>query len=112
MNRLLLIGKGISEINRNILDNQKMLLGFFRSVAPYLISDVSPSLESQSSIQNRNVNDTEEYESLDAEPHCPASSGVMRRFGTVLITVRNSPPYTDWSVSNYRIGTLANYAEY
>ncbi|KAH9043698.1 hypothetical protein EDB85DRAFT_1911769 [Lactarius pseudohatsudake] len=70
-------GKGITDQDRNILSNQVLILGFLRSAAKFLVSGPVP--QSQPSRKRK-----------------PQTAGHAR--GTILITLRNVSPYTEWDV--------------
>ncbi|KAL5494682.1 hypothetical protein ACEPAI_143 [Sanghuangporus weigelae] len=106
-------GKGITDQDRNILSNQILLLGFLRSVASFLVTGPIPSvhaprkrkrrLEDEKSDddddeerQAQNEDDMSEVEDLQGE--ALNSVNHTRSRGTVLITLRNVPPYSDWNL--------------
>ncbi|KAG8859449.1 hypothetical protein FRB91_007849 [Serendipita sp. 411] len=86
-------GKGITDQDRNILSNQELIVGFLKS-APHVLapglSNVIPP------IKRRQPEDESEQESEGEmiEEDTPKAS----RKGVVLITLRDSPPYTLWNV--------------
>ena len=83
-------GKGIADQDRNILSNQVLLLAFLRSAAHLLRTGPVPSVQSSRKRKAKENSDDEEA-SADEEP----SEAVQTR-GTVLVTLRNVPPYTLW----------------
>jgi 25S rRNA (uracil2634-N3)-methyltransferase len=85
-------GKGITDQDRNILSNQILILGFLRSAAKYLVRGPAPELQS-SRKRNRPSSDDDEWTDGDNDQEIDG-----RARGTVLITLRNVPPYTEWSV--------------
>jgi 25S rRNA (uracil2634-N3)-methyltransferase len=86
-------GKGITDQDRNILSNQILILGFLRSAARYLVRGPTPQLQ-PSRKRNRHSSDDDD-ECTDGD-NDQAIDGRAR--GTILITLRNVPPYTEWSV--------------
>jgi len=89
-----LLGKGIADQDRNILANQVLILGFFRSAAKILQVGRQPCLTGSSKGKNWRDDDDDEVDGDD--------EGEDRLFatrGTVLITLRNVVPYTLWQVS-------------
>ncbi|KAH9049493.1 hypothetical protein EDB84DRAFT_1453049 [Lactarius hengduanensis] len=67
-------GNGITDQDRNILSNQVLILGFLRSAAKFLVSGPVPQ----------------------SQPSRKRKPGHAR--GTILITLRNVSPYTEWDV--------------
>jgi 25S rRNA (uracil2634-N3)-methyltransferase len=87
------VGKGITDQDRNILSNQILILGFLRSAARYLVRGPTPQLQ-PSRKRNRHSSDDDD-ECTDGD-NDQAIDGRAR--GTILITLRNVPPYTEWDV--------------
>ncbi|KAL5533658.1 hypothetical protein ACEPAG_118 [Sanghuangporus baumii] len=106
-------GKGITDQDRNILSNQILLLSFLRSVASFLVTGPIPSVHAPRK-RKRRPEDEESDDDDDDERQAQNEddmSGVedlqretldsvnhSRSRGTVLITLRNVPPYTDWNL--------------
>lgn len=94
------IGKGIADQDRNILSNQLLILGFFRSAANILKRGHIPSFSvsgKKKKLDDDNSEDDEEKiatSSTDLENSLADESITTR--GTVLITLRNVVPYTQW----------------
>ena len=88
-----LLGKGITDQDRNILSNQILILGFLRSAAKYLVRGPTPQLQSSRKRNRHSSSDDDECMDSDSDQ---AIDGRAR--GTILITLRNVPPYTEWSV--------------
>jgi 25S rRNA (uracil2634-N3)-methyltransferase len=86
-------GKGITDQDRNILSNQMLILGFLRSVVGCLAEGIIPT-PNLSRKPKRPVDDDDEEDTVDA----PSPSTAQGTRGTVLITLRNVPPYTNWDV--------------
>ena len=55
-------GKGITDQTRNILSNQTLLLGFFRSVAPLLETGSIPNVQTGSMNKKKADDDEDEDE--------------------------------------------------
>jgi hypothetical protein len=95
-------GKGITDQDRNILSNQILILGFLRSAARYLVRGPTPQL--QPSRKRKRPSSDDEWTDGDDEETIDG-----RARGTILITLRNVPPYTEWSAYRYTAsGGLAN----
>lgn len=107
-------GKGIADQDRNILLNQVLLLGFLRSAAKILQLGpvpVSPKSKKKKAAADdddddddpvpmhdgfpavRDLGDTEEELQFLSRPN-----DIQTR-GTILITLRNVVPYTEWLVN-------------
>lgn len=107
------LGKGITDQSRNILSNQTLLLGFLRSAAPLLATGSIPKLNGFSKKKRRNLDNDEDDEienngdnndrmltSDDDDKGFDqiASDDRAQARGTILITLRNVTPYTEWYV--------------
>ncbi|KAG8996718.1 hypothetical protein FRB94_011551 [Tulasnella sp. JGI-2019a] len=118
-------GAGITDQDRNIATNQKLLLGFLKSVAPLLSKGVVPRQlrpkkrkrgEDEDSdndnepdrIKSRKsrhivVEDNDGWEGLEidqdaiGEMDAPARPAPARQ-GVVLVTLRDTEPYTSWDL--------------
>jgi len=84
-------GKGIADQDRNILSNQLLILGFLRSVSGFLVHGPAPTLESLK--KKGKAQDGED--DTDADSVAESSGGTGSSRGTVMITLRNVPPYTE-----------------
>jgi len=87
-------GKGITDQDRNILSNQVLILGFLRSAAKFLVRGPMPQLEA-SRKRKRHSEDDDDPLADDDQNEVVGAGGRAR--GTILITLRNVPPYTEWS---------------
>lgn len=103
----LLLGKGITDQDRNILSNQVLILGFLRSAAKVLSLGPVPSVTTPR--KRRKADDDEDEDDVEEETvPTQAEEGEQFKFitpkeavktrGTVLITLRNVVPYTLWYV--------------
>ncbi|KIK02117.1 hypothetical protein K443DRAFT_677882 [Laccaria amethystina LaAM-08-1] len=102
-------GKGITDQDRNILSNQMLVLGFLRSAAKMLTLGAAPSLASGKK-KKRTEDDEEEDEDEGMAAPADETAQDSEEFaffvpdqsiptrGTVLITLRNVLPYTQWDV--------------
>ncbi|PPQ69434.1 hypothetical protein CVT25_004825 [Psilocybe cyanescens] len=103
-------GKGIADQDRNILSNQLLILGFLRSAANSLQVGPVPSFSTPSK-KKKNAEDDDddnEVEPLDTIAEEVDESGNVIQFfvplnnvtarGTILVTLRNVIPYTQWDV--------------
>lgn len=89
------IGKGIADQDRNILSNQVLILDFFRSAAPFLATGPVPIMMKP---RKRKVDSDEDEDHAPGEDNAteePDATTVSSR-GSILITLRNVPPYTLW----------------
>ncbi|KAF5332632.1 hypothetical protein D9611_005137 [Ephemerocybe angulata] len=94
-------GKGIADQDRNILSNQLLLLNFLSSASSMLTQGPIPTAF-KSRKRKKSEDDDDDDESEDEGPmdedgvnitvNAPASRG------TVLITLRNVVPYTQWDL--------------
>ncbi|RPD82158.1 hypothetical protein L226DRAFT_17842 [Lentinus tigrinus ALCF2SS1-7] len=88
-------GKGITDQDRNILSNQLLLLGFLRSAASLLVSGPIPSIHKA----HKKKRDPDDESGNDAGSDEEKMDDVPRQArGTILITLRNVPPYTLWDL--------------
>ncbi|RXW23066.1 hypothetical protein EST38_g2791 [Candolleomyces aberdarensis] len=91
------VGKGISDQDRNILSNQLLILGFLSSASRFLVPGPVP-VAFQSRRRKRSDDDEEsgddDGENEDGDAMDQSSTPSAR--GTVLITLRNVAPYTQW----------------
>jgi 25S rRNA (uracil2634-N3)-methyltransferase len=89
-------GKGISDQDRNILSNQLLILGFLRAAKAVLKQGPIPEVHRPRRKKKPNESDDEdEMDGVsDMEEEQPSQPISAR--GTVLITLRNVPPYTLW----------------
>lgn len=106
----ILKGAGIKDQDRNIVVNQKLLVDFFQSIAPLLAKGKDPSNLPGSSKTKRKkrkldddgVSEDEEAElsgvsDLEDEVENEMSARIPPSTrGTVLVTLRDAPPYTLW----------------
>ncbi|OSD06186.1 hypothetical protein PYCCODRAFT_1431997 [Trametes coccinea BRFM310] len=89
-------GKGITDQDRNILSNQVLLLGFLRSAAPFLVLGAVPTVHKA---RKRKRNPEEDDSEDDAADGPSRDTGPPRKTrGTILVTLRNVPPYTLWDL--------------
>ena len=95
------IGKGITDQDRNILSNQLLILDFLRSAASVLKQGHVPSFSTSRKKKKSDIDDDSEDEEkeiatggTDLEDSIVDESITTR--GTVLITLRNVVPYTQW----------------
>jgi len=101
----LLIGKGITNQDRNILANQMLILGFLRSAANLLTLGPVPSF-TPSRKKKKSNGDDDDDDIADAGVPTEIHEGdafitpdeTIQTRGTILITLRNVPPYTLWYV--------------
>ncbi|KAJ7687372.1 hypothetical protein B0H17DRAFT_1160459 [Mycena rosella] len=84
-------GKGITDQDRNILSNQLLVLGFLRSAAGVLATGPR---------RKRPADDDDEEEDVNqnVDPEDEDITQIVACRGTILITLRNVAPYTQWDV--------------
>lgn len=103
------VGAGHKDEQRNVLANQLMLLRFLVSIAPYLTQGRAPMY-----VTGKTRRGSDDYDDEEDEEESPANASdatddlaehtVWRplsppaRQGSVLITIRNVPPYTLWNI--------------
>ncbi|EKM84228.1 hypothetical protein AGABI1DRAFT_104172 [Agaricus bisporus var. burnettii JB137-S8] len=90
-------GKGITDQDRNILSNQVLVLDFLRSAAKVLRDGLIPSIHKpkRKPVEAADESEDEGVPNPDDMNEAPSNSKAR---GTVLITLRNVPPYTLWEV--------------
>ena len=95
--RTLLTGKGIADQDRNILSNQVLILDFLRSAAPLLATGPIPVIMKPRK-RKANFDEDEDDAPGDAESNTmeETSASAVSPRGSILITLRNVPPYTLW----------------
>jgi 25S rRNA (uracil2634-N3)-methyltransferase len=86
-------GKGIADQDRNILSNQFLILGFLRSVSGFLVQGLPPTLGHLKKKGKAREEDDDTDSDSDQERRSSGQTGSSR--GTVIITLRNVPPYTE-----------------
>ncbi|KIM47698.1 hypothetical protein M413DRAFT_15831 [Hebeloma cylindrosporum] len=97
-------GKGIADQDRNILSNQVLILGFYRSADKMLQLGPTPSFTptrrkkagSDDESEDVAASDIDHEDGNDAARFLQTSG--METRGTVLITLRNVSPYTEWEI--------------
>lgn len=77
------------------MSNQVLILGFLRSAARFLVRGPAPRLQ-PSRKRKRPSSDDEDDECTYTDKNQDVGEDGRAR-GTILITLRNVPPYTDWS---------------
>lgn len=87
------IGKGIADQDRNILSHQVLLLDFLRSAAQMLTPGPMPA--SYTAGKRKTNADSDDEDRRDPVDEDSLPMDVQCR-GTVLVTLRNVPPYTLW----------------
>lgn len=97
----------MTDQDRNILSHQVLLLGFLRSVAPFLVLGSVPSVNPRKKKKRTDEDGSDDEkaqeedddamsEDENALPESPASTRRDGMRGTVMITLRNVSPYTKW----------------
>ncbi|KAG8833951.1 hypothetical protein FRC17_009822 [Serendipita sp. 399] len=91
-------GKGITDQDRNILSNQELLLNFLKSAPDILATGAPNTLQPRK--RDKPEGESEQESEGDDEIHVSIKRDAPQasRRGTVLITLRDSPPYTLWDV--------------
>lgn len=95
--RPLSIGKGITDQDRNILSNQMLILDFLRSAAPFLATGPVPVIMKPRK-RKADPDEDEDHAPGDAEDSIAEEPDVptLGSRGSILVTLRNVPPYTLW----------------
>ncbi|KAH0837920.1 hypothetical protein J3R83DRAFT_6152 [Lanmaoa asiatica] len=95
-------GKGITDQDRNILSNQRLMLDFLRSAPHCLTLGPIPVIRPARRRKQQDDDDDEEPQEDDISRSdidmAPTSAATGSERGTVLITLRNVPPYTAWDI--------------
>ncbi len=96
------IGKGITDQDRNILSNQLLVLAFLRSAAGVLTTGPIPTVFKPRKKKKSDDNDEDEdndgvQQELEGEDERSLNT-IEKTRGSILITLRNVPPYTLWHV--------------
>jgi 25S rRNA (uracil2634-N3)-methyltransferase len=94
---LLNVGKGIADQDRNILANQVLLLGFLRSAPHVLVQGPMPVAPAKRKHISDDDDEDDAPEALTGSDDEAGETTASR--GSVLITLRNVPPYTLWYAS-------------
>ncbi|KAI0323058.1 hypothetical protein OF83DRAFT_1090509 [Amylostereum chailletii] len=89
-------GKGIADQDRNILSNQVLILGFLRSAENFLVQGPVPQVIPRRK-RKHNPDDDEDEATRQTDDENETDEAIGAR-GTVLITLRNVAPYTEWDV--------------
>ena len=98
------VGKGIADQDRNILTHQILILGFLRSIKPFLATGSIPQFNTTRK-RKLNIDDDDEEDGMtEGLDHGSGNgNGGERRRGTILITLRNVAPYTQWYVYQFDV---------
>ncbi|KAF8215780.1 hypothetical protein K438DRAFT_1560423 [Mycena galopus ATCC 62051] len=96
-------GKGITDQDRNILSNQLLILGFLRSATSFLTSGPVPEIfvSRKRKRPDDDDDDAEDDENMDEEHANLENDNIVTAAacrGTILITLRNVVPYTQWDI--------------
>lgn len=83
-------GKGITDQDRNVRTNQELVSSFFASVAPLLALGATNEI----SRKKKGAPDSEDEEEIESEGELQNKAEAKK--GTVLVTLRDSVPYTLW----------------
>ncbi|KIJ53657.1 hypothetical protein M422DRAFT_154933 [Sphaerobolus stellatus SS14] len=91
-------GKGISDQDRNVFTNQILVLDFLKAVAPLLEDGVIATMAARSRRKKKKGDDDDDsdYDGIDL-----TENSQIKERGTVMITLKNAPPYTLWDLSNF-----------
>ncbi|KAJ7755012.1 hypothetical protein DFH07DRAFT_886135 [Mycena maculata] len=91
-------GKGLTDQDRNILSNQLLILGFLGSAADFLVNGPVPEIFSSKKRKRPDDDDGPDEEDLDTDMEDDNIAQPVTYRGTILITLRNVVPYTQWDV--------------
>jgi 25S rRNA (uracil2634-N3)-methyltransferase len=89
-------GKGIADQDRNILSNQLLLLNFLSSASKILAEGPIPSAFGKKKRKKKGEDDDESEPEVSGEEDEDMVEEGPKPRGTVLITLRNVVPYTQW----------------
>jgi 25S rRNA (uracil2634-N3)-methyltransferase len=98
-------GKGITDQDRNILSNQVLILGFLRSAARFLVRGPMPRLQASHKRKHPSDDDDDDDGCKDNDDNEAGGAGGRTR-GTILMTLRNVLPYSEWSVCRSSLQSL------
>ncbi|KXN85696.1 hypothetical protein AN958_10879 [Leucoagaricus sp. SymC.cos] len=91
-------GKGITDQDRNILSNQVLILDFLRSASKFLRRGLVPSVHKPRKRNSAVDQEDEDGEADNFNTTQSSSETPTPTRGTILVTLRNVPPYTLWDV--------------
>lgn len=100
------VGLSIANKDRNIVANQRALLGFLASVAPYLEEGIVPDAKAKGKANTRVGGNEDISEDEDVSGEMSARGNEQKWAGSVLITLREQEPYTSWYVSTFDLVCL------
>ncbi|QRV80149.1 25S rRNA (uridine-N(3))-methyltransferase [Ceratobasidium sp. AG-Ba] len=93
------VGMGIADVDRNVVANQKVLLGFLKSVANVLERGVVVELNARRGNKGKEKDkDKIEFSDEDEEEESKGGPVGPKRAGSVLVTLREQEPYTLWLI--------------
>jgi 25S rRNA (uracil2634-N3)-methyltransferase len=92
------VGMGIADRERNVVANQRVLVGFLKSVAGVLEEGAVPDPSGKKKGKGRRKVDEVEFSEEEEERGLGDSlrRGGEKRAGSVLVTLREQEPYTLW----------------
>jgi 25S rRNA (uracil2634-N3)-methyltransferase len=88
-------GAGIADQDRNVRANQRLVLAFLASAPAVLAQGALPEVHVPKR-KKADENDEDENPAMDVLPEVEDQDAPPPTRGTVLITLRNVPPYTLW----------------
>lgn len=110
-------GAGIKDQDRNVLVNQKLMLGFYKSAAGVLSQGEPRSVQGLQKRRKGNDGDDDDEEDVndrevilsdvDEDGDATIRSSAPKQ-GTLLVTLKNSLPYTLWDVPKLATRPPAN----
>ncbi|KAG8747776.1 hypothetical protein FRC12_013993 [Ceratobasidium sp. 428] len=91
------VGMGIADVERNVVANQRVLLGFLKSVAGVLERGVvvNPSTKRKGKGKERAQVEADDQDEREGEEKKDLG---LKRAGSVLVTLREQEPYTLWNL--------------
>ncbi|KAG9073914.1 hypothetical protein FS749_014573 [Ceratobasidium sp. UAMH 11750] len=90
------VGMGISDVERNVVANQRVLLGFLKSVAGVLEEGVVVDPGAGRKGKGKRKEDEVEFSDEDEQGEIVKSG--PKRAGSVLVTLREQEPYSLWDL--------------
>ncbi|KAG8679898.1 hypothetical protein FRC09_018630 [Ceratobasidium sp. 395] len=93
------VGLGIADVERNVVTNQRVLLGFLKSVAGVLERGVvvDPNTKAKGKGKERAEMEADEEDEGEGEGEERKDLG-LKHAGSVLVTLREQEPYTLWGL--------------
>jgi 25S rRNA (uracil2634-N3)-methyltransferase len=89
------VGGLSTDVNRQVRTNQELLVGFFKSAVPLLVSVERPVPTERG---NNGYGDHDDSEGNLSEPELKNAEGTVVSKGQILVTLFEGEPYTLWNI--------------